>query len=287
MAPLILDGRKLAAELRSLLQASVAEFTARRGTPPLLAVVHIEGNPSAEQYVRSLHRACDQVGMTFRYSPLPANCPQKVLERRLDALSADYSVDGLMIQMPLPRHYDTPEAVRNVGQHKDVDGVNPYNAGLLFQGHPYLVPNTPAGGMLLLQRYGIPLKGKHAVIVGRSPIVGQPMAGMLLNADATVSICHKATVDLPSMVRQGDIVVSAAGVRNLITGAMLKPGAVVIDFGINVTEAGNVVGDVDFASAAEVAGAITPVPGGTGPVTTMLLLQNVLRAAKIRSGLDL
>lgn len=287
MAALILDGRALAKELRERLATQVAAFTNQRGNPPLLAVVNVEGNLAAERYVRSLERACGQVGITFRYSPLAPDCAQKQLERRLEMLSGDHFVDGLMIQLPVPARFDTPEAVRYIDQHKDVDGVNPVNAGLLFQGHPYLVPNTPAGGMLLLKHYGIDLAGKHAVVVGRSAIVGQPMAGMLLNEHATVTICHKRTVDLPSMVRQGDIVVTAAGVAGLVTGVMLKPGAIVIDFGINVLADGRVVGDVEFGSACEVAQAITPVPGGTGPVTTMLLLQNVLRAAKTRSGLDL
>jgi methylenetetrahydrofolate dehydrogenase (NADP+)/methenyltetrahydrofolate cyclohydrolase len=195
-------------------------------------------------------------------------------------LSDDERVDGVLLQMPLPKGLDAASAIARLDPRKDVDGVHPTSAGLLAQGRPCLLPNTPAGGMELLRRAGIGLVGKRAVVVGRSNIVGKPMALLLLQEHATVTIAHSRTPDLAAVLREADVVAAAVGKPGLITGAMLRPGAAVIDFGINVLDDGAVVGDVDFASAAEVAGAITPVPGGAGPVTNVMLLRNVLHAAR-------
>jgi methylenetetrahydrofolate dehydrogenase (NADP+)/methenyltetrahydrofolate cyclohydrolase len=203
-----------------------------------------------------------------------------VLEATVRELSADSAISGILLQLPLPAGLQSAGAIAQLDPRKDVDGVHPISAGLLAQGLPCLVPNTPAGGMELLRRNNIPIAGKRALVVGRSNIVGKPMALLLLQEHATVTIAHSRTPDLASVVHEADIVVAAVGRAGLITGAMLRPGAVVIDFGINVLGDGTIVGDVDFASAAEVAGAITPVPGGTGPVTNVMLLRNVLRAAQ-------
>jgi methylenetetrahydrofolate dehydrogenase (NADP+)/methenyltetrahydrofolate cyclohydrolase len=217
--------------------------------------------------------------MNFKYFLLHHTATQRELENAIHTFSADVNVDGVLIQMPLPAKYDSAAAVFRLDHRKDIDGVHPINVGLLNQGKPSLVPNTPAGGMLLLERYAIDLSGRDVVMIGRSAVVGGPMSTMMMNAQATVEICHRFTRNLPDKVRRADIVVTAAGRIDLVTGDMLKPGATVIDFGINVRPDGTICGDVHYASAFEVAGAITPVPGGTGPVTTMVLLNNVLKAA--------
>ncbi|NTW02994.1 MAG: bifunctional 5,10-methylenetetrahydrofolate dehydrogenase/5,10-methenyltetrahydrofolate cyclohydrolase [Oscillochloris sp.] len=279
MAATILDGRALAREMREDLIVRVAGFVAQHNHTPTLGVVHVYGDRSAERYVRSLQISCNRVGMNFKYFLLHHTATQRELEKAIAMLSADPDVDGVLIQMPLPAKYDSAAAVFNLDHRKDIDGVHPINVGLLNQGKPSLVPNTPAGGMLLIERYGIELNGRDVVMIGRSAIVGGPMSTMMLNAQATVEICHRFTRNLPEKVRRADIVVTAAGKIGLVTGEMLKPGATIIDFGINVRTDGTICGDVDFASAVEVAGAITPVPGGTGPVTTMVLLDNVLKAA--------
>jgi methylenetetrahydrofolate dehydrogenase (NADP+)/methenyltetrahydrofolate cyclohydrolase len=280
MSATILDGRALAKALREELRAEIAQFRAGAGFAPMLAVVQVAGDPASERYVRAIRKSCDDVGATFVERVLPADTQQQALETAIGELSADDQVHGILIQMPLPKGLDAGRAIARLVPRKDVDGVHPTSAGLLAHGLPCLVPNTPAGGMELLRRAGVALAGKRAVVVGRSTIVGKPMALLLLAEHATVTIAHSRTHDLPAVLREADIVVAAVGRAGLITGAMLRPGAVVIDFGINVREDGAVVGDVDFASAAEVAGAITPVPGGTGPVTNMMLMRNVLQAAR-------
>lgn len=279
MPATVLDGRAMAREMREDLSLRVAAYVAQHNHTPTLGVIHVYGDRSAERYVRSLQISCNRVGMNFKYFLLHHTATQYELEKAIHMLSTDPDVDGVLIQMPLPLKYDSAAAVSRLDHRKDIDGVHPINVGLLNQNKPSLVPNTPAGGILILERYGIELAGRDAVVIGRSAIVGGPMSTMLLNAEATVEICHRASRNLADKVRRADIVITAAGKIGLVTGDMLKPGATIIDFGINVRPDGTICGDVDYASAFEVAGAITPVPGGTGPVTTMVLLNNVLKAA--------
>ena len=280
MAATILDGRALAKSMRDELRAEIQQFTADRGTAPALAVVQVAGDAASDSYVRTINKACDAAGIAFMHHLLPGDTAQARLELTVRALSADDTIDGLLLQLPLPKGLDATGAIAQLDPRKDVDGVTPTSAGLLAQGLPCLLPNTPAGGMELLRRNGIKLAGRRAVVVGRSNIVGKPMALLLLHEHATVTIVHSRTPDLAAVVREADIVAAAVGRAGIITGEMLKPGAVVVDFGINVLDDGRMVGDVDFESAAAVAGAITPVPGGTGPVTNVMLLRNVLQAAR-------
>ena len=280
MTATILDGRALAKTLREELRAEIQEFTTSTGATPTLAVVQVAGDAASDRYVRSIQKACGDVGIAFAHRLLAHEISEPLLEQTIRDLSDDPSVSGILLQLPLPDGLSPTSAIACIDPRKDVDGVHPTSAGLLAQGLPCLIPNTPAGGMELLRRSGIAFNGKRAVVVGRSNIVGKPMAMLLLHEHATVTIAHSRTRDLAAVVREGDIVVAAVGRAGLITGAMLRPGAVVVDFGINVLEDRRMVGDVDFDSAAEVAGAITPVPGGTGPVTNVMLLRNVLKAAR-------
>lgn len=280
MPAMILDGRALAKSLRASLQTDVAAFVAQYNRTPQLAVVQVEGDPASESYVRSIRKQCASAGIAFRLEQLPADVQQPAMDAVVQALSSDDSVHGILIQMPLPKALLADRVVAQLDYRKDVDGIHPMNAGLLAQGRSAFIPNTPAGGMALLQHYGIEIAGRRAAVVGRSAVVGRPMALLLVHAHATVTICHSRTPDLAAVLRECDIVAVAAGRAGLVTGDMLRPGAVVIDFGINMREDGSMVGDVDFASAVEVAGAITPVPGGTGPMTNSMLLRNVLDAAR-------
>jgi methylenetetrahydrofolate dehydrogenase (NADP+)/methenyltetrahydrofolate cyclohydrolase len=280
MSALILDGRALAKTLREELRAGVHTFSSEMGRAPALAVVRVEGDPASERYLRTMRKACDDIGIAFTERLLPSDTTQQAVEAAVRSVSSDPDISGVLLHMPLPAGLDDKRVIAALDPRKDVDGVHPNNAGLLAQGQPRFVPNTPAGGIELMRRYNIDPAGKRAVVVGRSVVVGKPMALMLLNANATVTICHSRTPDLAAVVREAEIVVAAVGRAGLITGAMIRPGATVIDFGINVLDDGSIVGDVDFAAAVEVAGAITPVPGGTGPVTNMMLLRNVLRAAQ-------
>lgn len=282
MSALILDGRALAKTLREELRAGIHTFTNETGITPSLAVVRVEGDPASERYLRTIRKACDEIGILFTERLLPENTSQQALDAAVRTVSDNPDISGVLLHMPLPAGLDEKRVIAALDPRKDVDGVHPNNAGLLAQGQPRFVPNTPAGGIELMRRYDIDPAGKRAVVVGRSGVVGKPMALMLLNANATVTICHSRTPDLAAVVREAEIVVAAVGRARLITGAMIQPGATVIDFGINVLDDGSIVGDVDFAAAVEVAGAITPVPGGTGPVTNMMLLRNVLRAAQER-----
>jgi methylenetetrahydrofolate dehydrogenase (NADP+)/methenyltetrahydrofolate cyclohydrolase len=275
----ILDGRALAQELRAESQAAIADLSRRIGRAPGLAVVQVEGDAASSRYVRSIGKLCDAVGAGFRLELLPAGAPQAELDALIAALNRDAAVDGVLIQLPLPAGLSAEQAIMGLDYRKDIDGVHPINAGLLAQGRAAFAPNTPAGGMELLRRYGVELRGKRAAVVGRSAIVGRPMAQLLTLADATVTVCHSRTVDLGAVLRECELVCVAAGRPGLVTAAMIRPGAVVVDFGTNVRDDGSLVGDVDFAAVAEVAGAITPVPGGTGPVTNAMLIKNLIIAA--------
>ena len=280
MTARILDGRTLAKTMRDELRAEIQGFTAANRAAPALAVVQVAGDAASDSYVRSISKACDSVVITFTHQLLPAGAGQAALEAAVGALSADSAVHGILLQLPLPKGLDAAGVIALIDPRKDVDGVTPMSAGLLAQGLPCLLPNTPAGGMELLRRNQIALAGTRAVVIGRSNIVGKPMALLLLQEHATVTIAHSRTPNLAVVVREADIVAAAVGRAGLITGDMIKPGAVVVDFGINLLADGRMAGDVEFESAAAVAGAITPVPGGTGPVTNVMLLRNVLQAAR-------
>ena len=275
----ILDGRALAQELRATLIPAVADFSAQHAAPRL-AVIQVAGNSASDRYVRSIEKLCAAVGIGFQLSLLPATASQAELLVSIATLNGEPSVDGLLLQLPLPAGLDAQAAILAIDYHKDVDGVHPLNAGLLAQGQTAFIPNTPAGGMELLRHFKIPLAGRRAAVIGRSAIVGRPMAALLTAADATVTLCHSRTADLGALLRECEIVCVAAGRAGLVSAEMIRPGAVVIDFGTNVRADGSLVGDVDFAAVSQVASAITPVPGGTGPVTNIMLLRNVLRAAE-------
>lgn len=277
---IILDGRRVAAELREEIRAEVAHIQRARGVAPRLEIIHVEGDPASAWYVNSIAKACKQVGIEAVTHLLLPDLDQTQIVQLVQQHSADPHTHGIIVQAPLPRHIDDAAVMSAVDPAKDVDGQHPISLGRLAQGLPTFVPNTSAGGMELLRRYDLPIAGKHAVVVGRSNVVGKPMALLLLNEHATVTIAHSRTPDLPAVIGTADIVAVAVGRPGLVTGAMLKPGAVVLDFGINETAAGGIVGDVDYPGAAAVASAITPVPGGTGPVTNMMLLRNVVEAAK-------
>lgn len=280
MPATILDGRALTQQLRAELHADVAAFCEQHGIAPQLAVVQVQGDAASDRYVRSIRKLCAAMDMVFQLELLPADVTQAALNSAIGRLSADPAIHGLLIQLPLPANLSSDEAIQHLDYRKDVDGIHPTNIGLLAQGRPALPPNTPAGGMALLRHYGIDLCGMRAAVIGRSAIVGRPMALLLLHADATVTVCHSRTRDLAAIVRECDLVAVAAGRPGLVTATMLKPGAVVVDFGVNVLPDNSLTGDVDFAGAVEVASAITPVPGGTGPVTNVMLLRNVLAAAR-------
>ncbi len=286
MAAKILDGRALAHELRAELQADVHAFQQRYGVVPRLAVVQVYGDPASERYAASIRKLCERMGIDFSLHQLPEGTPQSALEHTVQSLSDDQEVHGILIEMPLPAHFSVQRVVHHLDHLKDVDGIHPLNVGLIAQGHSAMIPNTPAGGMELLRRYGIDVAYKRSAVVGYSDVVGRPMAEMLLADRATVTICHKYTPDLGSVLRECEVVIVAVGRPGLVTGEMLRPGVVVVDFGINVQPDGSMVGDVDFASASEIASAITPVPGGTGPVTNIMLLRNVLTAARSHIGVE-
>lgn len=280
----ILDGKALAEGLRAELRADCDALAATLGFIPSLAVLSVGDDPASRSYVSGIRRACERVGIAFRPVQLPGDCDEATLRDTVAGLNDEPEVCGVLVTLPLPSHLSPDVVATTLAPEKDIDGITLTNAGRLALGRRTFAPNTPAGGIEMLRRHNIPIAGKRAVVVGRSGIVGRPMALLLLNADATVTICHSRTIDLADRVREADIVVAAVGRPHLITGTMLKPGATVIDFGINFPDwaNGKMVGDVDFASALPVAGAITPVPGGTGPVTNMMLMRNTLAAARAR-----
>lgn len=280
MTAQLLDGRALARTMSREIAAEVAAFRAMHGVTPGIAVVQVGADPASSAYVGQIERAFTRVGMACTLERLPADAEASTLAALLQALNADAQVHGIIVQMPLPAHLPQALVTDLLDPSKDVDGIHPLNAGrLMQQSGAYFAPATPAGGMELLRRHDISLAGKHAVMVGRSNVVGRPMALLMLHEHATVTICHSRTPDLAAVCRQADVLVAAVGRPGMITGEMIRPGAVVVDFGMNVVE-GQIIGDVDFASAQEVAGWITPVPGGTGPLTNIMLLRNTLQAAR-------
>jgi methylenetetrahydrofolate dehydrogenase (NADP+)/methenyltetrahydrofolate cyclohydrolase len=283
MSATIIDGKAFAAGLRARIADGVTAFRAEAGRAPGLAVVLVGEDPASSVYVRSKGRATREAGMESIEHRLPADVPAEQLLALVGALNADPAIDGILVQLPLPRHIDEQAVIAAIDPDKDVDGFHPINAGRLATGLPGFVPCTPFGCVLLLKSVLPSLSGLEAVVVGRSNIVGKPMAQLLLRESCTVTVVHSRTQDVPAHVRRADIVVAAVGIPQMIKGDWLKPGATVIDVGINRTETG-LVGDVDFASAVAVAGAITPVPGGVGPMTIACLLRNTLVSAGRRAG---
>ncbi len=286
MPALILDGKQLAEKIQGGLAADVDKFVADRGIAPCLAAVLVGDNPASEVYVRNKQRACQRVGMGSELYRLPATTTTDELLALIEKLNADRAVHGILVQTPLPSQIDSSRVVATVSPPKDVDAFHPENVGLVTLGRPRFFPCTPYGIRQLLQSNKIQTSGRHAVVVGRSDIVGKPMALMLLDkgpmGDATVTVCHSRTPNLAEITRQADILIAAIGRPRFITAEMVKPGAAVIDVGINRVD-GKLCGDVDFAAVSEVAGHISPVPGGVGPLTVTMLLHNTLLAARLQN----
>jgi methylenetetrahydrofolate dehydrogenase (NADP+)/methenyltetrahydrofolate cyclohydrolase len=283
MTAALIDGKAFAAGLRARVAERVAAFVAQTGRAPGLAVVLVGEDPASAVYVRNKGKATREAGMVSVEHRLPADVPQDTLLDLVDALNADPAIDGILVQLPLPGHIDERTVLTRIDPDKDVDGFHPVNAGRLATGLPGFVPCTPFGCVMLLKDVLGDLSGLDAVVIGRSNIVGKPMAQLLIAESCTVTVAHSRTRDLSSVVRRADIVVAAVGRPEMVRGEWLKPGATVIDVGINRTEAG-LVGDVDFAGAMSVAGAVTPVPGGVGPMTIACLLRNTLISAERREG---
>jgi len=283
MSATIIDGKTFAAGLRARIADGVTAFRAQAGRAPGLAVVLVGEDPASNVYVRSKGKATREAGMESIEHRLPADVPAEDLLALVATLNADPTIDGILVQLPLPKHIDEQTVIAAIDPDKDVDGFHPINAGRLATGLPGFVPCTPYGCVMLLKSVLPSLSGMEAVVVGRSNIVGKPMAQLLLRESCTVTVVHSRTKDVPGHIRRADIVVAAVGIPEMIEGDWLKPGATVIDVGINRTDAG-LVGDVDFASAVAVAGAITPVPGGVGPMTIACLLRNTLVSAGRREG---
>jgi methylenetetrahydrofolate dehydrogenase (NADP+)/methenyltetrahydrofolate cyclohydrolase len=280
----LLNGKVIAEEIRQEIAADVAALKAERGIVPCLAAILVGGDPASQIYVRNKEKACEQVGIESRVLRLPETTTTPELLRHINQFNADPSVHGILVQLPLPKSCNEQQILDAISPGKDVDAFHPENVGLLSQGRPRFLPCTPHGVQQLLVRNGIQTTGQHVVIVGRSDIVGKPMALMMVqksaDADATVTVVHRRTKNFADLTRQADILIAAMGKAKFITGTMVKPGAVVVDVGINRLPDGKICGDVDFDSVKEVAGAISPVPGGVGPLTITMLLRNTLVAAR-------
>jgi methylenetetrahydrofolate dehydrogenase (NADP+)/methenyltetrahydrofolate cyclohydrolase len=281
MAARVIDGKAVAAAVRERVRVDVAAYVEEAGRTPTLATVIVGDDPASEIYVASKHRACQEAGMNSVHHGLEAATREEELLELVRGLGADDEIDGILVQLPVPDQIDPDAVVAAIDPGKDVDGLTPHNAGLLAHGTPGLVPCTPAGVMELLAHEGVDPEGLEAVVIGRSKLVGVPVARLLLSANATVTICHSRTKDLDATCARADVLVAAVGVPRLLGAEAVKPGATVIDVGMNRLEDG-VVGDVDFEAASAVAAAITPVPGGVGPMTVAMLLVNTLEAARTR-----
>ncbi len=279
MTAQLIDGNALSRELR----AQVAQRTTalkQHGVTPGLAVIQVGENPASQVYVRNKVRACADAGLHSVLEHYPASMTEAQLLERIAALNADAAIHGILVQLPVPAHIDAQKVIEAISPAKDVDGFHVVSAGALMTGMPGFLPCTPYGCMKMLESIGYELRGKHAVVIGRSNIVGKPMALMLMQKNATVTVCHSATRDLKAFTLQADVIVAAVGKRNVLTADMVKPGAVVLDVGMNRNDEGKLCGDVDFAGVKDVAGYITPVPGGVGPMTITMLLVNTLEAAE-------
>jgi methylenetetrahydrofolate dehydrogenase (NADP+) / methenyltetrahydrofolate cyclohydrolase len=279
MTAQLIDGVALSARIRAQLAQRAAALTAR-GRTPGLAVILVGDDPASAVYVRNKVKACQDNGLHSVLERYDSSLSQHELLERIAALNADPQIHGILVQMPLPAHIDPQAVIAAIATHKDVDGFSVHSAGALVSGLPGMRPATPYGCMRLIESTGLPLKGLHAVVIGRSNTVGKPMAMLLLQANCTVTVCHSGTPDLAVHTRTADIVVAAVGRRNTVTADMVKPGAIVIDVGINRDGDGRLCGDVDFAGVREIAGHLSPVPGGVGPMTITMLLVNTLEAAE-------
>ncbi|MFM8610916.1 MAG: bifunctional methylenetetrahydrofolate dehydrogenase/methenyltetrahydrofolate cyclohydrolase FolD [Burkholderiaceae bacterium] len=279
MTAQLIDGNALSRQIRAELAQRATALRAR-GIVPGLAVILVGDDPASQVYVRNKVKACEDTGLYSVLERHDASLTEAALLQRIDALNRDPSIHGILVQLPLPRHIDAQRVIEAIAPAKDVDGFHVASAGALMTGLPGFWPCTPHGCMKMLSSIGYDLRGKHAVVIGRSNIVGKPMALMLLQQSATVTICHSATRDLKAHTLQADVIVAAVGKRNLLTADMVKPGAVVIDVGMNRNDEGKLCGDVDFERVREVAGWITPVPGGVGPMTITMLLVNTVQAAE-------
>ncbi len=275
-----IDGKLISAQIREEIKQECRAFAARSGFVPGLAVVIVGDDPASQVYVRNKKKACEEVGFYSEVHALPGNTTQQELNALVDRLNGDDRIHGILVQLPLPAHLDETEVLLRIRPDKDVDAFHPYNVGKIMIGNPDFLPCTPAGVMVLLERSGIDPAGKRCVVVGRSNIVGKPMAMLLLHANGTVTVCHSKTRDLGAVCREADILVVAIGKADFVGADMVKPGAVVIDVGMNRRPDGKLTGDVDYAAVEPVASAITPVPGGVGPMTITMLLKNTLTAAK-------
>ena len=276
----IIDGKRISAEIRGEIKAETEKFAAEYGYRPGLAVIIVGEDPASQVYVRNKRRACEEVGFYSEAYELPAETTQEELNELVDKLNNNDKIHGILCQLPLPKHLDENEVILRIDPKKDVDAFHPVNVGRIMIGDYSFLPCTPAGVMALLERSGIEISGKECVVVGRSNIVGKPQAMLLLHANGTVTVCHSRTKNLAEVCRRADILVAAIGKADFFTGDMVKEGAVVIDVGMNRRPDGKLTGDVDFASVEPKASYITPVPGGVGPMTITMLMQNTLTAAK-------
>jgi methylenetetrahydrofolate dehydrogenase (NADP+)/methenyltetrahydrofolate cyclohydrolase len=278
----IIDGNKIAQDIRNEVRQSALELKNQKGIIPGLAVVLVGEDPASQVYVGRKAKACAEAGFLSREYKLPADTSEAKLLSLINDLNKDQLIHGILVQLPLPKHISTEKIIAAIDPHKDVDGFHPYNVGSLVTGSPLFISCTPRGIMELIARTGIDLKGKEAVVVGRSNIVGKPIALLLLAQHATVTICHSRTKDLPAVIRRADILIAAVGKPHMIKADMVKDGAIVIDVGVNRLENGKLAGDVDFNEVAPKASFITPVPGGVGPMTIAMLMKNTLDAAQMK-----
>ena len=278
---ILIDGKKISAEVKDELRVKVAEFEKEHGRVPGLAVIIVGEDPASQVYVRNKEKACEAAGMYSVKLALPAETSEEELLAHIDALNADERIDGILVQLPLPKHISEEKVILRIRPDKDVDAFHPQNVGKIMIGNYDFLPCTPAGVMELLQRYEIDVCGKNCVVIGRSNIVGKPQSMLLLQKNATVTICHSKTKNLAEVTSAADVLVVAIGRAGFVTKDMVKPGAVVIDVGINRLESGKLMGDVAFDEVEKIASAITPVPGGVGPMTIAMLLCNTLTAAKL------
>jgi methylenetetrahydrofolate dehydrogenase (NADP+) / methenyltetrahydrofolate cyclohydrolase len=275
----IIDGKQIAAEIKEQIKGEVRKLS-EAGGPPGLAAVLVGDDPASVIYVRNKRKACEAVGIYSEEHKLPGTVAQEELIQLIDRLNHDSKIHGILIQLPLPKHIDTDRVLYAVNPGKDVDGLHPNNIGRLTMGNPVFVPCTPEGVMAMLDYHKIKIEGSRAVIIGRSNLVGRPVSLLLMHRNATITVCHSRTREIDGICREGDIVVAAIGKARFVTAEMIKPGAAVIDVGINRMEDGSLAGDVDFPEVSKKAGWITPVPGGVGPMTIAMLLKNTLESAK-------